>query len=149
MASTSQFSNKRAVFIGCARDCAAAIPHVLANISRMGELFKRSAFIFLENDSRDATKFAIQRWCEGRADAHLLSLDGLAAAARLRTLCLATARNRLIATVRRHYQRFDYLFVLDCDNINTPDIDLAAVTSALGFLQDGDDRAAVFANQPG
>ncbi|HLH97378.1 MAG TPA: SEC-C metal-binding domain-containing protein [Xanthobacteraceae bacterium] len=114
----------------------------------MAELFKRSAFVFLENDSRDGTKLAIQRWCEGRRDAHLLSLDGLAAAAPVRTIRLATARNRLVAAVRRDYHRFDYLFVLDCDEINTPSLDLEAVKSALRFLQEGSDRAAVFANQP-
>ena len=47
---------KRAVFAGCARNCAEAIPYVLNNVSRIAGLFAESAFVFVENDSRDATK---------------------------------------------------------------------------------------------
>jgi hypothetical protein len=122
---------------------------VLANVARMAELFRQSAFVFLENDSRDATKFELRRWCEGKERARLISLDGLARASPVRTVRLATARNHLVSAARRDFKDFDYLFILDCDGINAPRIDLEAVRSALAFLQENEDRAAVFANQPG
>jgi hypothetical protein len=44
-----------AVFVGCARDCEAHLDGVLANIRRAAAQFSQVAFIFVENDSVDAT----------------------------------------------------------------------------------------------
>ena len=141
--------SKRAVFSGCARDCATVISHVLNNVSQMAELFKESAFVFVENDSRDGTKFALERWCRGRLNARVIVLDGLSAAATIRTARLSSARNYLLSNVCRDFADYDYVFTLDCDDVNAPPIDLDSIARAVNFLQESGDRAAVFANQPG
>src|SRR5271168_1556056 len=141
--------DKSAVFVGLARDCAATIPHVLDNISRMSGLFRESAFIFVENDSRDSTKAEIGRWCQAKPSARLISLDGLAATCPIRTIRLETARNHYLSLMRSDFRAHDYLFVLDCDEVNAAPIDLHAVTRAVEFLAAEPDRAGVFGNGTG
>ena len=141
--------NARAVFAGCARDCAAILPHVLNNVSRLAELFTESAFAFVENDSRDNTKFMLERWCQSKQNGRMIVLDGLSAKVPVRTVRLSMARNHLISTLCRDFSDFDYVFILDCDDVNAPAIDLDSVVKAIHFLQGSSERAAVFANQPG
>ena len=139
--------NKKAIFAGCARDCSGTIPDVLQNISRIAELFKQSAFIFAENNSRDNTKVELLRWCRDRQNARVLSLDGLSTAAPIRTIRIATARNHLVSVMRREFENFDFLFVLDCDDVNAGNIELENVRRALEFLEESSECAGVFANQ--
>lgn len=142
-------ANKKAVFAGCARGCSNVIQDVLQNISRMAELFEQSAFVFAENDSKDDTKLQLQRWCQNRQNSRVLSLDGLATAVPIRTIRIATARNHLISLIRRDFHSFDFLFVLDCDDVNAGNIDVVRVKNALDFLQEDSGCAGVFANQVG
>jgi SEC-C motif len=140
---------KRAVFAGCARDCAAALPRVLANVARMAGLFAEAAFVFIENDSRDATKSLLGAWCGERPNARLISLDGFAASCPIRTIRLATARNRYLSAVRSEFSDYNLLIALDCDEVNAMEIDLAAVGRAMEFLEQDASHAAVFANSEG
>jgi glycosyltransferase involved in cell wall biosynthesis len=141
--------DKTAVFVGLARDCAATVPQVLGNISRMSRLFAESAFIFVENDSRDSTKTEIRRWCQDKPNARLISLDGLAASCPIRTIRLETARNHYLSLIRSDFRAHDFLFVLDCDEVNAAPIDLHMVTRAVEFLAGEPDRAGVFGNAKG
>ncbi len=135
---------KRAVFTGCARDCAAALPRVLANVTRMAGLFAEAAFVFIENDSRDATKSQLEAWCGERPNARLISLDGLAASCPVRTIRLATARNRYLSAVRSEFS--DYNLLIALDEVNAAEIDLAAVHRAVEFREQDASHAAIFAN---
>jgi hypothetical protein len=141
-----QVLNKRAVFVGCARDCAMDISRVLSNVSRMAAMFAESAFVFIENDSHDATKSTIQAWCRGRPNAQLVSLDGLATNCPVRTIRLATVRNRYLSLLRSDFRAHDLVFVLDCDDTNAREIELDAVVRAVEFLARDPTHAGVFAN---
>lgn len=140
---------KKVIFAGCARDCEAMIVRVLANISRMSELFKECAFLFIENDSHDRTKEQIEQWCRKKTNARLISLDGLAAACTIRTIRLATARNHYLSLLRSEFHGYDYLFSLDCDEVTAAEINLDAVRSAIEFLDRDASHSGVFANSDG
>jgi len=139
----------RAVFVGLARDSAASLPAVLGNIERMAGLFKSAAFRFYENDSTDSTASDLAAWCARRANAELITLDGLSARYPQRTIRLAHIRDLYVEEVRARFSDHDYLFVIDCDNSNDFRIDTAGVTRAIEFLAAEPGRAAVFANQDG
>ena len=141
--------SKKAIFAGCARNCAEAIPYVLNNVSRIAGLFAESAFVFVENDSRDATKNQISSWCRRTANARLISLDGLAATYPFRSPRVAISRNRYLSLVRSEFRDFDFLIALDCDEVNAAPIDLGAVERAIEFLTADADRAGVFGNTDG
>ena len=149
MARVRQMIDKKVIFVGCARNCAAAIPHVLDNISQMSRLFSKTAFIFVENDSVDSTKTDLQAWSQLREGARVISLDGLAAACHIRTIRLETARNRYLSIVRTDYREYDYLFVLDCDDVNAAPMDLEAIRQAINFIDRDENCAGVFSNSAG
>lgn len=126
------------------------LPHVLANLERMGALFARSAFLFLENGSVDATRALLERWCAGRPGAMVLAPDSPDAASPQRTVRLAALRNQLVAAVRDRFADFDLLVIADCDDVNaTPIPDMTGFSRAVDFLRADESRAGVFANTLG
>jgi glycosyltransferase involved in cell wall biosynthesis len=141
---------KRAVFAGCVKNCAHHLPAVLRNLDRLRWLFDEAAFVFVENDSTDATKAILNRWGSGKANFTLINLDGLDAI-KQRTLRLEIARNIYLDFVRGHASlaEYDYLVVLDFDEVSSGDFALDVVKRALAFLEAEESRAAVFANNVG
>ena len=102
----------------------------------------------IENDSRDRTKDLLNDWGRGQDRFHLESLDGLDAQVRPRTTRLAIARNRYLDIVRNSDLRdFDYLIVMDLDNVGQTQVDAGAFLEAISFLNSDPSHAGVFANQ--
>jgi hypothetical protein len=126
------------------------LPAVLGNMERMGRLFSKSVFIFIENNSRDATRPLLEQWCRGRPDAWVLSPSSEEASCQQRTICLAALRNQIVREVRARFSDFDLLVMADCDDVNaTPIPDMSAFAHAVAFLVSDDSHAAVFANTLG
>jgi SEC-C motif-containing protein len=140
---------KTAVFVGCARDCAQYLPAVLNNIGHMAGLFRDSAYIFVENDSRDATKEILQSWCAGRPAARTVSLDGLAGECFEHTVRIERARNAYLEIVKSEYRDFDYMLALDCDDASTQTVEDNVLAKAVEFLESEPRSAAAFANSQG
>lgn len=142
--------SERAVFVGLARDSAQFLPSVLANLERMAAIFSDSAFLFIENNSRDMTRQSLEDWCRRRPNATLLTPGTLEASSPHRTIRLAALRNQLIDEVRKRFSDFDLLVVADCDDVNaTPVTDMSPFVRAIAFLQSDRDCAAVFGNTLG
>src|SRR5262245_26517750 len=137
----------RAVFVGCARDCSLHLPAVLANIERMAARFADSAYVFIENDSKDATKQLLAEWVRRRRNASVLSLDGLGSEP-VRTRRLELARNCYVEAIRADpgLRGFDVILVLDLDDVNSSVLNPEALERALSFLTAERERVAVFAN---
>jgi hypothetical protein len=141
-------SSRSAVFAGCVRDCECYLPGVLENLEALSSLFRQSAFVLVENDSKDNTKSILRRWGTGRQGFYLHSLDRLDERHPSRTVRLAEARNTYIQTIKTSQLRtFEYLFVLDFDNVSEMPLDLHMVTRAIDFLDGDASCAGVFANQ--
>jgi hypothetical protein len=115
----------------------------------MARLFKECAYIFVENDSRDATKEKLRSWCASRPAARIISLDGLARDCFERTVRLERARNAYLEIVKSEYKNFDYMFVLDCDDVSAQTIENEVIIKAIGFLESEPHSAAAFANSKG
>jgi hypothetical protein len=142
--------NHSAVFVGCVRDCESFLPGVLSNLESLSRLFRQSAYVMIENDSCDRTKHLLNDWGRGQDRFHLESLDGLDAQVRPRTARLAIARNRYLDIVRNSDLRdFDYLIVMDLDNVCQRPVDASAFLEAVGYLNSDPSHAGVFANQEG
>jgi glycosyltransferase involved in cell wall biosynthesis len=139
----------KAVFVGCAKDCANFLPRVLRNVESIAQLYSEVAFIFIENDSRDRTKDILQRWCHYVRNARLISLDGLSQSHPIRTVRLAHVRNQYLHHIRTSFSDYDHLFTLDCDEVNINPLDLTQVRKAITFLDSDPSHAGVFANQQG
>jgi hypothetical protein len=144
-------SGTRAIFAGCARNCAAHLPAVLRNIETMSRLFEDSAFVFVENDSTDATKSLLAQWGAARRNFHLINLDGLESVIPQRTLRLEMARNAVVAFVRgaEELAAFDTLIVTDLDAVNARPCDIGQISKALALLHSDESHAGVFGNNLG
>jgi len=146
---TVRVLGKKAVFVGCARDCAKPLPNVLLNIDRLARLFKDAAFVFVENDSKDQTRQLLEEWGKSRTGFHLVCMDDLQFCPN-RTVRLAIARNMYLEIIRSSgLAEFDYLFVMDMDNVNEREIRIEAVVRSLEFLESQPTHAGAFANQSG
>jgi glycosyltransferase involved in cell wall biosynthesis len=142
-------SRKKAVFAGCARNCAEPLPKVLRNVERLSGLFEEAAFVLVENDSTDQTRHILEEWGRARANFKLVRMDDLQFCA-LRTVRLAIARNTYLEVIRNSTIReFDYLFVMDMDDVNERELSVESVVKALAFLESQPSHAGVFANQSG
>ncbi len=139
---------KSAVFVGLARDCATQLPFVLDNIHLMAGFFAETAFIFAENDSQDATAEILGVFAAHRQDCHILTFDGIGQSLPQRTRRFAYLRNRCIAFIRadKRLRGFDYLIVLDMDDVNRDPLDPVAIVKAFEFLGSRDEIAGVFPN---
>ena len=141
-------AQKSAVFVGCVRDCEQHLDGVLANIANAASRFARSAFIFVENDSRDATADKLRAFGRGLERFDLQLFEGQDTLYPTRTERLAAARNRYLDTIRgSELRNFDYLFVYDMDDVNAARQSVDNIVRALDFLEAAPDHAAVFANQ--
>ena len=137
----------KAVFAGCARNCSAFLPAVLANIEALAATYDDHAVVIVENDSTDDTRAQLRGWAAERPRVRLIELDGLADRHPLRTDRIAQARNAYLAAAREPaFADFDDLVMLDFDNVNSNPLDVAAFARARAWLWAAPERQAVFAN---
>jgi FkbM family methyltransferase len=142
-----QTGQKSVVFAGCARDVAKHLPGVLANIEQLSRSYERCAFIFVENDSIDATADILKEWLSGRSNGHLLQHQNLSKQLPKRTERLAYARNSYINFISKsRYRGFDQLVILDFDEVNTFRWEPSEIRGAIDFLENTPDAVGVFAN---
>ena len=87
--------HQRIVFLGTARNCAAALPASIRKLRELGALFGHAEIHVYENDSTDATGTLLDGWA---AEGVLQTMreQGIAQAMPLRTERLAYGRNKLL-----------------------------------------------------
>ncbi|MCP9775634.1 glycosyltransferase [Cyanobium sp. WAJ14-Wanaka] len=137
--------------LGCAQNCAAALPAVLANIDRLRPWFDNSGLLILENDSKDATAEVLRAYARGGSGNHAFSLPGLADRLPIKTERLAHLRNGGLAWLRQRglLAENSLLMILDLDEVNADPWSLEAVAEVLQWFAGKPQAAAVFANQRG
>ena len=138
------------IFAGAVQNAEKYLPSIFLNIENLTKLFSEVAYIFVENDSIDSTKKILKDWGSDKSNFRIISLDGLKAIP-IRTIRLEIIRNAYLETIR-HYpelQNFDYLAIIDMDDVGAYLIDIQEASNAIEFLNKSSSRAAVFANQRG
>ena len=123
---------------------------MLANLERLAGTVAEAAYVFVENDSQDATRAILTRWGAARPNFTLFDLAGLGGIP-IRTLRLEYARNVYLEFVRGEpaLSDFDVLCLIDMDDVGARPLDQGQFQVALDYLTAEPDRAAVFANQIG
>jgi hypothetical protein len=109
---------KSITFLGCARQCAAAIPTSIAKIASLGALFGIYQLVVFENDSTDDTASTIQHLA-AQHPIELIQRPGLKDQLPERTARLAFGRNQLLA--RALALGSDYVCWADLDGVLTMD----------------------------
>ncbi|MBL6612811.1 MAG: hypothetical protein ISP49_03750 [Reyranella sp.] len=136
---------RKAAFIGLARDCAAHLPGVLANLERFAAIYDEAAFIFVVSDSVDDTGVRLERWLEGRRG-RLIDLGTLDSRLPRRTERIAHARNAALDEVDRHFRGHQHLVVADLDDVMALPVAVDAFAAAGHWLDGEPRRAGVLAN---
>lgn len=137
----------KAVFAGCARDCAPFLDGVLRNIETFASIYDSFEVIIVENDSADDTRLRLQEFAASRGNVRLIEADGLEERHPKRGDRLAVARNLYMDAVREdYYSDCDDLVVIDFDDVNCEPIDGAAFEAARRWLWQEPNRRGVFAN---
>ena len=138
---------KRAVFAGVARDCAAHLPQVLANLERFAACYSAASFVFLVSDSTDASHLLLERWlADGRCGA-ATDLGPLAERLPRRTERIAHVRNACLDAIRRSaWADYDHLVIADLDDVLAMPMAADGFAAACRWLDEAPARAAVLAN---
>ena len=138
-----------AVFVGCIKNSEQYLPQIFENLERLNLIFEKTGYIFIENDSIDDTKHMLNKWGANRDNFHVHSLDGLDNYEKSRTIRLEITRNAYINLLKKNVNlcKFDFMIVLDMDDIAIYPIDLNEFKQSLLFLKADESRAGVFANQ--
>ena len=138
------------IFAGAIQNAELYLNSIFQNIENLSKFFSEASYIFIENDSTDNTKQLLKDWGYGKPNFHLISLDGLKVVP-ARTIRLEMIRNAYLETIRYYdeLRDFNYLVIMDMDDVGTYLIDAQEVTKAVEFLEASPTRAAIFANQRG
>jgi hypothetical protein len=140
----------RIIFAGAVQNGSKHLPSVMKNLENISKMASEVGYIFIENDSTDTTKADLKAWGSNKSNFNLVSLDGLNQIP-VRTVRLEIVRNTYLELIKTDskLRNFDFLVVLDMDEVNYYQIDSNIFSDALIFLNDSASRAAVFANQQG
>src|SRR5829696_8850639 len=139
--------NRRAVFTGVARDCAAHLPGVLQNLERFAASYRAASFLFVVSDSKDDTRTILERWLADGRHGRLIDLGALEGRLTKRTERIAFARNTGLDEIAGSEDAgHDHLVVADLDDVLARPVDTDAFARAAAWLDADPVRAGVMAN---
>jgi hypothetical protein len=139
-------AERKAVFAGVARDCAAHLPGVLDNLGRFAASYGSASFVLVVSDSRDDTRLLLERWLGRARPGCVIDLGVLEDRLPKRTERIAHARNVGLDAVTRHFADHDHLVVVDLDDVLASPVDPDGFARAAIWLDAAPMRAGVFAN---
>ena len=134
------------IIAGVVKNCAKYLPKLFERIEGISERFEKSSCLFVENDSKDATRQLLGDWLEKGKRGTLIVYDRLDAAIPQGTARIAFARNRLLDHIEGDalLSQYDYLLSIDMDEVNH---ELFPEAIASCFEHPTDSWDALFANQ--
>jgi len=141
-------TERKAVFLGVARDCASHLPGVLDNINRFAGTYETAAFCFVISDTSDDTVPLLEAWLStGSRHGRVIDLGELSARLPLRTERIAYARNAGLGAIEHSpWSAFDDLVVVDLDDVLAAPIDVGSFVRAKRWLAAEPSRSGVFAS---
>lgn len=136
--------SEKVIVLAALRDCQSTLPTILSLCADISSSFTEAHFVFVENDSKDATREYIESWRANRKDCTLISPTYPIAHLK-RTERLAICRNLALDFAKRHLIDFGLLIVFDVD-LSINDLRASALVAAAEFLLSTPSAIGVFAN---
>lgn len=137
---------RRAVFFGVARDCAAHLPGVLANLERFSACYEAASFMFVVSDTIDGSRSILDQWLGRGRRGKVIDLGALQARLPMRTERIAHARNVGLDEIERSWPAHDHLIVVDLDDVLAAPVAVENFAHCAAWLDAEPQRAGVFAN---
>lgn len=108
----------RVVIVGCVRDCGKHLNEsALRKLMKIERLFKECAFIYIQNDSKDNSPQVLNAWKSEFDRFDVFHYDKMDANLPERTQRLAFCRNTLVQKAFELYPDYDYLLMMDMDDV--------------------------------
>lgn len=115
--------DKKIVICGAIRDCEKYLNGLFNNFKIIIDIFSKVDFVFIESDSNDNTLEKLKQLCiENNLNYTIISLGKLEKNIPHRTHRIAIARNTYLDYVEQHYSSYDYVLVMDMDDVNSNNI---------------------------
>lgn len=121
----------RLVICGCSRDNEQYLHRVLTRLKKLETCFKEVAYIFAENDSKDNTLQILKDFKSDNVT--VLSYPSLTTTFPRRTHRLAFCRNKIVETAFEKYGDYDYLLMVDMDNVLAGTDDINGLFSPFSY----------------
>jgi hypothetical protein len=141
---------------GIAKDVRRSIARVLNNADAYGRLFCRHKVLIVENGSSDGTKEFLQTWAMKKPNRAHIQADHVDVAQDpqnprgANAPLLGALRNLYVERIEEEeLERYQFVGVFDCDEVNVRPMSGEAILAAIHFLSEESSRAAVLANQRG
>jgi hypothetical protein len=138
------------VIVGTLKNSSEFLDAIFLNFLTLESIFSKVFYIFVENDSKDNTKEKLNNWGKYKDRFKLISFDGLDEYEKNRTIRLEITRNAYISAIKENSNitsNYDYVLIIDMDDISTYALEKISIVKAINFLNSDDRNAAVFANQ--
>lgn len=133
----SQTESKSIVVAACIRNARHEIPLVFKNINRLVSYFKEARCILIESNSTDNTLDVIKE------NKHILGckltcigLKNINFPSRMENI--SYARNYYLDIIKKQYNTFDYVYMLDFNETNVEPYDMSGVLSCFNTTEDWD-----------
>ena len=119
----------KAVICGPIRNCAKYIPQVINNMLALGTLFEEFVIIFSYDISFDKTLQILKHYQHNIPN--MIVYENPSPMLLYRTHRIAKARNECLHIARTKYPSYDYMIMMDCDNVNSKRMNLSVVSASL------------------
>ena len=114
---------------GPVKNCAPYLNKIFKNIEQIGSLFDDYKIIMYYDKSSDNTLHILQNYQLINPKLHFFVNQQQVS--KFRTHNIAKARNYCVNHVRINYPDFEYIIMMDCDDVNAKNINLTTLKNAL------------------
>jgi len=143
------------IIAGTARNVEKFLKGTLKTIDDLRSQFANSKVIIYEDGSTDNTVDILENWKSSTSTSDNPSSITLFVnqenSSNFRTVRLANARNHILNYIRKNKEEFfnyDYLLMIDLDNVNEHSSVAKTLSSALSNIKDYPDALVIFASNP-
>jgi len=119
----------KAVICGPIRNCAPYIHGIVGNMLKLGTLFTEFVIIFSYDLSFDKT-LSMLKYYKSKIP-NMIIYENPDPMLQYRTHRIAKARNECLAIMRTQYPTFEYMIMMDCDDVNCKKMNLDVVQKSL------------------
>ena len=119
----------RCCICGPVKNCAPYLNKIFENMEKLGSLFEDYVIIMYYDKSKDNTLQILKNYqTKNSKFTFLVNQQPLS---KYRTHNIAKARNHCVNEVRNKYPDFEYLIMMDCDDVNCKNINTDVLKNAL------------------
>ena len=114
---SAKIQKSRLVIAGCAQNTDKYLKSVFDNIYKITPFFLEYKIILFENDSQDNTYYTLKKYAEGDSNIVMVSEKNIPIRKNLHPQRVAYCRNRLLSNITRYCPDYDYLVMIDMDDV--------------------------------